>query len=288
MLSRILSRIAIASVLLTAACAARQNPAAVPQPGFNLFSKQQDVQLGQEAAQKVRQEYQVVQNQFLQNYLDRVGNRLASTKAAQQSGFPFTFTLLNQKDVNAFALPGGPMFVFSGLLNSVDNEAELAGVMAHEMSHVILRHGTNQASKAELLQIPAALAGAAVGNGGLLGQLAQAGIGLGFNSVLLKFSRTDESQADALGARIMSEAGYNPIEMARFFEKLQSQGGSRAPEFLSDHPNPGNRQRAIEAEIRTLPRRNYGYRTGEFARARQLAASLPPPAKGPRTATSGE
>ena len=118
------------------------------------------MQLGKEAAQQVLQQYEVVQNQFLQNYLRRIGKRLAATPEAAQSGFPFTFTLLNQKDVNAFALPGGPMFVFSGLLNSVDNEAQLAGVMAHEMSHVILRHGTNQASKANLLQLPAMLAGA--------------------------------------------------------------------------------------------------------------------------------
>lgn len=279
MLSRHLFRVVFVSILLTAACAARE-PGVVPKPGFNLFSKEQDVQLGKEAAQQVLQQYEVVQNQFLQSYLDRIGKRLAATPEAAQSGFPFTFTLLNQKDVNAFALPGGPMFVFSGLLNSVDNEAQLAGVMAHEMSHVILRHGTNQASKANLLQLPAMLAGAVAGNGSMLGQLAQAGIGLGFNSVLLKFSRTDESQADALGARMMAESGYNPIEMARFFEKLDASGGARGPQFLSDHPNPGNREKAIQEEIRALPQASYGSQTGEFQRARQEAAALPPPTKG--------
>ena len=279
MLSRHLFRVVFVSILLAAACAARE-PGAVPKPGFNLFSKEQDVQLGKEAAQQVLQQYEVVQNQFLQSYLDRIGKRLAATPEAAQSGFPFTFTLLNQKDVNAFALPGGPMFVFSGLLNSVDNEAQLAGVMAHEMSHVILRHGTNQASKANLLQLPAMLAGAVAGNGSLLGQLAQAGVGLGFNSVLLKFSRTDESQADALGARMMAESGYNPIEMARFFEKLDASGGSRGPQFLSSHPNPGNREKAIDEEVRALPQASYGYQTGEFQRARQEASALPAPRKG--------
>jgi hypothetical protein len=147
--------------------------------------------------------------------------------------------------------------------------------MAHEMSHVILRHGTNQVSKANLLQLPAMLAGAVVGNGSILGQLAQAGIGLGFNSVLLKFSRTDETQADLLGSHLMAEAGYNPIEMARFFEKLDAEGGSRGPQFLSDHPNPGNRMKDIQQEIRALPQRNYTYSTGEFDRMKSLVAQLP-------------
>jgi beta-barrel assembly-enhancing protease len=244
-------------VLLAAVCLAR-NPGDPLKPGFNLFSKQQDVQLGQEAAQQVRQQYQVVQNQALQDYLKRVGERLAATQPAKQGGFPFNFTLVNVPEVNAFALPGGPMFVFTALLKATDNEAQLSGVMAHEMAHVILRHGTNQVSKANLLQLPALLAGSVVGSGSMLGQLAQVGVGLGANSVLLKFSRDAESQADALGSHMMAEAGFNPIEMARFFEKLEGTSGSssRGSQFFSDHPNPGNRQKAIEAEIRLLPHRS--------------------------------
>ncbi len=235
------------------------------------------MQVGQEAAQQVRQQYEPVPNQFLQDYLKRVGDRLAAAPEAAQSGFKFTFTLVNEPSINAFALPGGPMFVFTGLLKAVDNEAQLAGVMGHEMSHVILRHGTNQASKANFLQLPALLAGAVAGKGSLLGQLAAAGVGLGANSLLLRFSRTDESEADAMGSHLMAEAGYNPIEMARFFEKLNT--GSRAPEFLSDHPNPGNREKAIQAEVTTLPQRTYGYQTGDFARAKAMVASLPAPQK---------
>lgn len=266
------------AVLLVAGAAAAREPGEQIKPGFNLFSKEQDVQLGREASKQVLQQYQPVQNQFLQNYLNQIGQRLASTPEARKSGFPFNFTLLNDKSVNAFALPGGPMFVFTGLLNEADNEAEVAGVMAHEMSHVILRHGTNQASKANLIQLPAMLAGMAAG-GSMMGQLAQLGIGLGANSVLLKFSRTAEEQADALGAKMMSEAGYNPIEMARFFEKLEGEGGSRGPQFLSSHPNPGNRSKAVQAEIRALPQRNYGFSTGEFEQAKAQLGSLPAPAK---------
>jgi Zn-dependent protease with chaperone function len=266
------------AVAATSACAARQ-PGEKLKPGFNLFSRQQDIQLGKEAAQQVRQQFSIVQNEALQDYLRRVGERLAAAPEAKQSGFPFNFTLINQPEINAFALPGGPMFVFSGLINAADNEAQVAGVMAHEMAHVILRHGTNQASKANLIQLPALLAGAVVGNGSMLGQLAQLGVGLGANSVLLKFSRDAETQADAMGSLIMSQAGYNPIEMARFFEKLEGSGGSRGLQFFSDHPNPGNRMRAIEAEIRTFPQRNYGFETGQFQRVKQQTASLPPPAK---------
>ncbi len=265
----------VCALALAAACAGQTHE---PRPGFNLFTKDQDIQLGKESAAEVRKQYEPVKNQFLQDYLNKIGKRLASTPQAAGSGYPFSFTLLNDKEVNAFALPGGPMFVFTGLIAEVDNEAELAGAMGHEMSHVILRHGTNQASKASLLRLPEILAGDIAG-GSLLGQLAQAGIGFGFDSVLLKFSRTDESQADYMGAQIVSEAGYDPMQMARFFEKLEGSGGARGPQFLSDHPNPGNREKAIEDEVATFPPRTYGYQTGEFKKAKALVAKLPPPPK---------
>ena len=204
--------------------------------------------------------------------------RVFSAQEARASGFPFTFEVVADPSINAFALPGGPMFIHTGLLKAVDNEAQLAGVMGHEMSHVILRHGTNKASKAQLIQLPALLAGQVAG-GSMLGRLAQAGIGLGANSVLLKFSRGAESQADLMGSHLMAEGGYNPMQMARFFEKLNSQGGSRTLEFLSDHPNPGNRERAIEEEADRLPQRNYSFQTGAFDRMKQAVAQIhePPP-----------
>src|SRR5246127_3578084 len=190
-------------------------------PGFNLFSKDQDVQLGQENAAQVRKQMPVIKDPVLTEYVTRVGKRLVSAHEAPESGFPFTFEVVADPSINAFALPGGPMFVNTGLLKAVDNEAQLAGVMGHEMSHVILRHGTNQASKREFIALPAALAAGTTGSG-MLGRLAQVGIGLGANSVLLKFSRSAESQADLTGSHIMAEAGYNPMEMARFFEKFSA------------------------------------------------------------------
>ncbi len=247
-------------------------------PGFNMFSQQQDVQLGQEASKQVLEKSQPVKNQFLQDYVNRVGQRLAQQPEARGSGFQFQFTVLNDPQVNAFALPGGPMFIYTGLLKTVDTEGQLAGVMAHEMSHVILRHGTHEATKQQFVSLPAALAGGLAGaGGGMLGKLAQLGIGLGANSVLLKFSRTAESEADALGTHLMAEAGYDPIEMAHLFQKLESASGTRTFQLLSDHPNPGNRIGAIEDEMRSLPRRQYGYETGDFGRAKAQLGSVPAP-----------
>jgi predicted Zn-dependent protease len=234
------------------------------------------VQLGKENAEQVRKQMTVIKDPVLADYVSRVGKRLVSAREAQESGFPFTFEVVADPSINAFALPGGPMFINTGLLRAVDNEAQLAGVMGHEMSHVILRHGTNQASKSKLIELPALL-GSQMAGGSMAGQLAQLGIGLGAGSVLLKFSRTAESQADLMGSHLMAESGYNPIEMARFFNKLNAGGGQRAPQFLSDHPNPANRQKAIEEEIQRLPQHDYGYQTGQFQRMKQVVAQIHEP-----------
>jgi Zn-dependent protease with chaperone function len=256
--------------------AAAQGPRQL-KPGWNLFSKQQDIQLGKEAAAEIEKQVTVVNDAELSGYIQRIGQKLAATPEA--SDFPYSFKLVSDKAINAFALPGGPTYVHTGLIAAAENEAQLAGVMAHEIAHVALRHGTNQASKANLIQLPAMLAGALAGGGGsMLGQLTQLGIGLGANSVLLKFSRSAERDADLLGARMMAKAGYNPIEMARFFEKLEAEGGGRGPEFLSSHPNPGNRVKAVEAEVRYLPSRTYTLGDARaFTAARQRVSTLPPP-----------
>lgn len=148
-------------------------------------------------------------------------------------------------------------------------------MLAHEIAHVALRHGTNQVSKANAVQIPAMILSGVLGRGGsMMDQLTQLGIGIGANSVMMKFSRSAERDADLLGTRIMSSAGYNPIEMARFFEKLEAEGGSRGPEFLSSHPNPGNRVKAVQAEIQTLPRRQYTTDTGDLARIQSSVSKI--------------
>ncbi len=251
-------------------------------PGFNLYSKQQDVQLGQEAAAQVAKQYQVIHDRDLDAYINRIGRRLVSQPQADSADFPYTFTLVNDKSINAFALPGGPTFVHTGLIAAAENEAQVAGVLAHEISHVALRHGTHQASKALGVQLVAGVLGAGAGRS-MLGQLTQAGLAFGANSVLLKYSRDAEKQADLLGAQIMAGAGYNPIEMARFFEKLEAEGGAHGPQFLSDHPNPGNRVQYIEAEIRSLPPSGYAAGNRDFARMQQRAQALAANAPRPRS-----
>jgi hypothetical protein len=265
-------------------CSARQ-PGEPVKPGFNVYSPEQDVELGQQAAAEIRKQVDVVDDPQLQRYVSEIGQRLA--RQQQAGGYPYSFTLINDPSINAFALPGGPIFVHTGLIRAADNEAQVAGVLAHEIAHVALRHATNQASKATLIQLPAVLAGAAIGQDSTLGQLAQLGLGLGVNGVILKYSRDAENQADAFGARLMAEAGYNPIEMAQFFEKLEAEGGSRAPQFLSSHPNPGNRVKSVQAEIQALPQRQYTAGTGQFPEMKQRIAQLPPPRRREVQAANG-
>ncbi len=264
-------------ILLAAAPAVAAKGPRKLKPGFNLFSKEQDIQLGREFAAEIEKQVEVVGDRELTDYVNRIGRKLVEQPAADK--YPYSFKVVHDQAINAFALPGGPMYIHTGLIAAAENEAQLAGVMAHEISHVALRHSTNQVSKANLIRLPAMLAGI-VGEGSMLGQLAQLGIGVGAGSLLLKFSRNAERDADLLGTRLLAGAGYNPIEMARFFEKLEAETGRRSgvAEFFSSHPNPGNRVRAVEQEIQYLPRREYT--TGsqaEFNRMRDAIKRLPPP-----------
>ncbi|MDX2151980.1 MAG: M48 family metallopeptidase [Bryobacteraceae bacterium] len=261
------------SALLVVAPALPQAKSRTLKPGWNIFSKDQDVQLGREAASQVEREMPVVRDEVLNGYLTRLGQRLVAAPEADK--YPYTFKWVNDPNINAFALPGGPTYFNTGLILNADNEGQLVGVLAHEISHVALRHGTHQVSKANAIKLPAMLLGAVVGGGSMLGQLTQLGIGLGANSLLLKYSRDAERDADLLGARMMARAGYNPLEMARFFEKLEAQGGQRMPQFLSSHPNPGNRVQSVENEIRTFSRQDYNADSGEFQRMKARVQQLP-------------
>jgi beta-barrel assembly-enhancing protease len=259
---------------------------------LNFFSKEQDVQLGKESAAEVRKTMAVVKNAELTDYVNRIGQRLA--KSPHAGGFPYTFEVINEKEINAFALPGGPMFINSGLLSALDNESQLAGVMAHEMSHVALRHGTANVSKANLIQLPATLGGQILSSqGGILGSLGQMGIGLGAQSVLLKYSRDAESQADLNGAQIMNDVGYDPTQMAVFFQKLEEEGqrdNSLLANFLSDHPTPGNRVKYVSDQNKLLPKKQYTeLEPQNLPHIKQVVASLPAPPKpaAPAAAANG-
>ena len=247
-----------------------------PNPGKVGMSRDQQRQLGLQAAAQVYKQMPVLpDNSPETQYIRQLGQKLVSTIPPQYS-WPFEFHVVAQKEINAFALPGGPMFINIGTITAAANEAQLAGVMAHEMSHVIMQHSAKQASKAETTGLLAGLAGAVLGatTGGLVGQLGQMGIQMGAQGMMLKYSRTDESQADAVGAIILYKAGYNPQAMADFFQTLESQNKGAPPQLLSDHPNPGNRSQAIEQEIRNWPPKNYQTNSAAFEKVRQDATTV--------------
>ncbi len=251
--SRSLAAFAISAVALVAFSGGSLAQTPV-KSGFNVFSADQDVQIGRQSATEVERQIPLLRDPSVEGYVDRIGRRLAA--AAPGPKFPYTFKVVNASDINAFAMPGGPVYVTRGIIDSVRNEGELAGVMAHEISHVALRHGTNQASKAYLTKAGIGILGGVLGaGGGSAGTIIQAVGGLGMNALFLRFSRTAESQADILGTQIMARAGYDPQAMVTMFQLLkaqQSQQPGKVAQFFSDHPNPENREARVRQEAQTL------------------------------------
>jgi Zn-dependent protease with chaperone function len=244
----------------------------------NRYKPSDDVQLGREAAAQVAKELPLMpENSQVDSYVERVGAVLAGAIPAefQHAEFQYNFSVVNASDINAFALPGGPMFVNRGMIEAARSEGEMAGVMAHEISHVALRHGTAQATKSQgagvqLGAIGGAILGAIIG--GNVGDVIAQGTQFGLGAYLLKYSREYETQADILGAQILARAGYDPIDLARMFETIEKEGGNRGPEWLSSHPNPGNRQERIAQEARQL--RVSPNRRGSGAEFSNIQASL--------------
>jgi beta-barrel assembly-enhancing protease len=221
----------------------------------NKYKISDDVQAGREAAQQVYQQMPILRDNVVDGYVESVGRRLAAAIPAefQHPEFRYSFDVVDARDINAFALPGGPMFVNRGMIEAADTEGMMAGVMAHEMSHVALRHATAQATETQKYQVGSVLgqiAGAVIGGG--IGQVVAAGSQIGFGAGALKYSRAYEKQADILGAQIMARAGYDPRDLATMFQKIQAQGGAGGPEWLSSHPNPGNRYEYIMQEASML------------------------------------
>ena len=245
-----------------------------PSHGFNMFSAQEELQAGQQASQQVQRQLPVLPDSDpVTRYVQNLGSQLAAHAPGEK--WPYRFHVVNQKEINAFALPGGPVYINLGTIRAADNEAQLAGVMAHEISHVVQRHGTRSASKQMAAQLPLAVLGGLMGRGAL-SQMTQLGLSFGLGSYFLKNSRQAEKEADLLGSDIMYDTGYDPRQMATFFRKVESEGGSRAPEFLSDHPDPGNRYEYVSREAGTLPAKRYRSDSGEFQNVKQLVAGMKP------------
>ncbi len=245
----------------------------LPDPGSTGMNKQQQEQLGLQAMGEVYKQMPVLPDSSPETqYIQRLAKKLTGVIPPDKT-WPYQFHVIPAADINAFALPGGPIFVNIGTITAADNEAQLAGVLAHEMSHVYMQHSAKQAPKASVAQIIAGLAGAVLPQSGL-GNLARMGVQIGAGGVLMKYSRGDEAQADSVGAIIMYKAGYNPQAMADFFETLAKKYGAGGPQLLSDHPNPGNRTAAVQKEIQNWPKKNYMTTSPEFASAKQDAAKV--------------
>lgn len=276
--ARVKSTLIAASLAAFVVTTAAQTPVAMPKK--NKYSPADDVKLGQEAAQQVEQELPVMRDERVNGYLRGIGRRLAESIPPEfrQPAFRYTFTGINLKEINAFALPGGPMYINRGMIERARSEGEVAGVMAHELSHVVLRHGTAQQTKSTpfaIGQIAGQIAGAIIGGnkGAIIAQGSQFGLG----TLFMKYSRAYEKDADILGSRIMAEAGYDPRDMANLFRTIEKDSGPGGPQWMSDHPNPGNRVAYINKEAEMLrvqpnPRRV----TAEFQSVQGHLRSLPP------------
>lgn len=247
----------------------------LPDPGNAGLTRDQQIQLGQKAMGEVYKQMPVLpDNSPVTQYIQQLGKKLQTVIPPQYS-WPYQFHVVQQKDINAFAMPGGPIFVNVGTITAADNEAELAGVLAHEMSHVYMQHSAKQIRQNTLPNILAGI-GQIAGKvfGGIGGAIASVGGQMVGGMLSMKYSRADEAQADAVGAIIMYKAGYDPRQMAEFFQKLEQMAGSGGPQFLSDHPNPGNRVAAVDKEIANWAPKHYLPTSSQFLQAKQNASGI--------------
>jgi len=233
--------------------------------GVNFYSLEKEIALGKQLAQEVERQAKIIDDPIIAEYVNRVGQNLVRNSDAK---VPFTIKVLDSEEVNAFALPGGFFFVNSGLILKADNEAELAGVMAHEIAHVAARHGTRQATRGEIAQIAMIAASIAIPYG-WTGYAVRQGAGLAIPMGFLSFSRAFESEADKLGLEYMYKTGYDPVAFVDFFEKIQSlekkKPGTMSKVF-STHPMTDDRIKAAQKNIATIlkAKPEYVVNTSEF------------------------
>jgi Zn-dependent protease with chaperone function len=262
--------------MLAASLAVAQTRITAPK---NRYTPAQDVELGQQAAKEVEQQLPLLRDAGIASFVDRIGRRLVQVTPPdmQHREFRYSFKVIDVREINAFALPGGPMYVNRGMIQAAAVEGEVAGVMAHELSHVILRHGTAGATKQQPFEIGAmagAIAGAIIG--GRVGQVVAQGSQFGLGTYFLRYSREYEKQADLLGVQLMARAGYDPLDLMHMFQTIEKQGGGGGPQFMSDHPNPGNREAYITQEASHVRIEGQAGDAREFARAQDQLRSMPP------------
>ena len=250
-----------------------------PGKGINFYSLEREMALGKQMAQEVEREARMVYDGAISEYVNRLGQNLVRNSEAK---VPFTIKVIDSDEVNAFALPGGFMFVNTGLILKAESEAELAGVMAHEIAHVAARHGTRQATRGQLINygsIPLVFLGGWAGYA--VRQVAAIAVPMGF----LRFSRGMETEADRLGLQYIYKSGYDPLAFVDFFEKIQSVERSRPgtiAKVFSTHPMTSDRirhaQKEIQTEFKALP--EYVVDTSEFHDVRDRLARIQARRKG--------
>jgi predicted Zn-dependent protease len=258
-------------------------------PGWNMFSPKQDVEVGRENAGQVDKELPILQDAAVERYINDLGRRLSAYTPSNREEYVWQFKVVNSADINAFALPGGFIYVNRATIEAAQDEAQLAGVMAHEEGHVVMRHGTHQASNMALAKGGLGILGGLLGGqgGSLTGQLLQYGVGFGVNSVFLHNSRSAESQADQVGTYVLYQAGYDPRAMAQFFQIIEQKYPQRTIQFFSDHPNPENRVKKVDEEIPQLgPAKQWKTDSPDFQAVKKRTMAMPPPPK--KAVTSGK
>jgi len=270
------SALIAASLAAFVVSAAAQTQVTAPK---NKYSPADDVKLGQEAAQEVQKEMPVMRDSQVNDYLSNIGRTLAENIPPEfrHPEFRYSFTGVNLKEINAFALPGGPMFINRGMIEKAHPEGEVAGVMAHEWSHVALRHGTAGQTKQTpyaIGSVAGQILGAIVGGG--WGQVISQGSQVTAGALYLRYPREYEKQADILGSHIMAAAGYDPRDMANVFKTIEKESGPGGPQWMSDHPNPGNRYEYITKEAQMLRVNNARRDTQQFQQVQAHLRTLAP------------
>jgi predicted Zn-dependent protease len=257
--------------------------------GINIYSIEREMALGKQLAQEVQRQAKVVEDPLISEYVNRVGQNLVRNS---DSRIPFTFQLIEGDSPNAFALPGGYIFVYTGLLKLADEEDELAAALAHEVAHVAARHMTKQATKSEIVNMASIPVGVILG-GGIGSIAARQGASLGIPAVFLHFTRKDESEADYLGLQYMYAAGYDPNGAITIFEKMESLQKTKPGTFsriFSTHPMDADRIQKTEKEIgRILPAKDqYVVNTSEYRAIRERLINLDMRKKAASGAKGGE
>jgi predicted Zn-dependent protease len=239
--------------------------------GVNFYSIEKEIALGKQMATEVERNAKIINDPVIAEYVSRLGQNIVRNSDAK---VPFTIKVIDSQEVNAFALPGGFFFVNTGLIMKAETEAELAGVMAHEIAHVAARHGTKQATRGDIANI--ATIPAAIFLGGWTGYAIRQGAGVAIPMAFLKFSRSMEEEADFLGLQYMYKAGYDPLAFVDFFERIQSMEKKKPGTFskvFSSHPLTASRVEKTQKNIQGLePRPEYVVTTSEFNDVKELLA----------------